>query len=77
MAVSCSPATPWYSHLKVRLDYFFGCGGVTYFGRKGQEVLADDDYDTSSYCYYSTRTNGIRRAVTPPAMEKGIGKGLN
>ena len=52
--------------LKVRLDYFRRCGGRIVFAGNGEKT-AKATVDS-----YSTKTNGIRRAVTSPAMEKGF-----
>ena len=50
--------------LKVRYDYFLRCGGDLIFsnGKSVNEVTSDS---------YSEKTNGVRRAVTAAAMEKG------
>jgi len=55
---------PGKPFLKVRYDYFLHCGGTLIFsnGNKVNEVTSDS---------YSEKTNGVRRAVTAAAMEKG------
>ena len=51
--------------IKVRLDYFNQCQGCLRFGN-GEKVKEVNHYS------YSTKTCGVRRAVTAPPMDKGI-----